>query len=324
MNKQLQLFFFLTLFLTGSTQAVEIITKRDDLSLSINGRGEFYCGQVVRGTGIESSGPVKFLWNDNAFAGISFQGLYKNKLKLVLGINAEMKFSWPMEMTLSQTKTAQPIVYIDESYGNYNVKGDLNRLDVTAGYFLYKYNPDVRNLGEYLFRSATYPAYIITAFDFPMARLLGLKISHSFLDMCLTQDLILSSETVFYPAMDWSLSYIVNYNIANLGLVNVGAGISLAHLISVYDYTETTGSATSPKFSGAQGNQYLTPSGDTAFYTFKGSKLMVRASIDPLAFVRENNSFFGESDLKLYGELLVIGLKSYPDTTLSGKPNPSY
>ena len=41
--------------------------------------------------------------------------------------------------------------------------GDVERpmLQLHLGTFCYKYNPDVRNLGEYLFRSGPYPNYIL-------------------------------------------------------------------------------------------------------------------------------------------------------------------
>ena len=50
-------------------------------------------------------------------------------------------------------------------------------LSITLGYFPFKYNPDARNLGEYMFRSGTYPQYLITDFDFPMAKLFGMHVN---------------------------------------------------------------------------------------------------------------------------------------------------
>jgi hypothetical protein len=238
----------------------------------------------------------------------------------VLGIEAETKFSWPMEAQFSVTKTARPEVTLLESYGKYMLRGQSNDLDITAGVFKYKYNQDVRNLGEFMFRSATYPAYVKTDFDEPRAKLLGLKLSHNVMDSFFTQDLLLTTETVFYPAMDWSLSYLFNVDVLKNGFVNFGAGISLAHLFSVYK----DGNATTPKIIGEQGNQYITSAGDTAFFTFKGSKFMAKLTIDPLTFTREHFPYFGKEDLKLYGELLIVGLKSYPDTTVFGVKTPSY
>lgn len=306
-----------------SASAVELQTANDQFKVSFKGNGFFYFGQVVRGTGIQSKSMEKNLWTENAYASLLIDVLYKERLKIVAGVEAETKFSWPMETQFSVTKIARPEVYILESYGKYMLNFNKNDLDFTAGVFKYKYNPDVRNLGEFLFRSATYPAYVITNFDDPSAKLLGFKVSHNLLDSCLTQDLLLTSETVFYPAMDWSLSYLFNYDLLNKGFFNIGAGVSFAHLISVYD----RGGTTSPKIRSTKdviGNQYITENGDTGYYTFKGSKLMAKASIDPLAFTRNNTTLFGKNDLKIYVEALIVGLKSYPDSTTDGTYNPSY
>jgi hypothetical protein len=303
--------------------AAELNTTNDKLKLSIKGKGEFAFGQVVRGRGVAGTGAVKNVWAEGASGHLSLEAVYDKQLKLVLGVDADMKFSWPIETQFSETKTAQPLVSLGETYGLYTVEGDWGLFDICAGYFGYKYNPDVRNLGEFLFRSATYPAYIITDFDYPQAKLLGLRLGTKLLDKSLTYDVILSSETVFYPAMDWSLSQLLSYDIGNLGFVNFGAGFSWAHLFSVYDYNTISGSTTSPIM---EATRYVpVDSSDTLpYFTFKGSKLMTRLSIDPLAFIRKNDTYFGENDLKIYGELLVIGLKSYPDSTATGRPNPSY
>jgi hypothetical protein len=122
--------------------------------------------------------------------------------------------------------------------------------------------------------------------------------------------------------MDWSASSILSYNIANLDFITIGTGFSYAHLFSVYpEEGSSVGSYTSPKY---EATKYIDKNGDTSYYTFKGSKLMGRISIDPLAFIKKKSSLFGKEDLKLYGEALIVGLESYPDTTLSKKPNPSY
>jgi hypothetical protein len=307
------------LFVTSSA-AVDLLTNNENLELSLNGRGEFKFGQVVRGTGVENAGTVKDLWTEWASGGLSLETVFDKKLKLVIGIDADIKFSWPIEKQFSQTKTAQPLVSLGETYGQYSLGNDWGGFDVCAGYFGYKYNPEVKNLGEYLFRSATYPAYIITDFDYPQAKLLGLRIGGQLFDKSLSADIILSSETVFYPAMDWSLSSLISYDIANLGFITIGAGVSFAHLFSVYPDNSSGGSLTSPR---AEATKYK--DGDsTKYYTFKGTKQMARLSIDPLAFIREGNTYFGKDDFKIYGELLIIGTESYPDTTASGKPNPSY
>ncbi len=302
--------------LVAGVSAVELQTANDQYKIALKGNGYFWFGQVVRGTGIQSTGTVKNIWTQNAYASLALDVLYKERFRVVAGIEAETKFSWPMETQFSETKIARPEVSILESYGKYLINGKHNQLNFTAGVFKFKYNQDVRNLGEFLFRSATYPAYVRTDFDDPSAKLLGFKTSQSFFNNSLNHHLLFTSETVFYPAMDWSLSYLINYDILNKGFFNIGAGFSSAHLISVYD----RGMITTPR---SEDTRYV-KDGDTAYYTFKGNKLMGRVSLDPLAFSRENSNLFGKNDLKLYAEALIVGLKSYPDTTFKKMYNPSY
>src|SRR5690606_12542225 len=48
----------------------------------------------------------------------------------------------------------------------------------------------------------------------------------------------------------------------------------------------------------------------TRFYTFQGVKLMARGSFDPKAYLPL--SMFGPQDLKVYGEVALLGVKNYP------------
>jgi hypothetical protein len=63
-------------------------------------------------------------------------------------------------------------------------------------------------------------------------------------------------------------------------------------------------------------NRYLTDDNDTGYYTFKGAKLMGRATIDPVFFLRGKEGFigdfFGNEGFKFYTEIAFIGLKDYP------------
>jgi hypothetical protein len=56
--------------------------------------------------------------------------------------------------------------------------------------------------------------------------------------------------------------------------------------------------------------KYLDENGDTATYTFAGTKIMGRLSIDPKALFKSD--LFGKEDLKIYAEAAILGLKNYP------------
>jgi hypothetical protein len=171
-----------------------------------------------------------------------------------------------------------------------------------AGLFEYKYNPEAQNLGEYLFRTGTYPAYIITSFDLPLARLAGAVASCQIGDF-LRQDLLLSTMNDIKPFMDISLTYLVDAKIGPA--LDIGGAVQFANLISpMSDQTSVT---------NYEGNGYLSAPGDTSYYTFKGTKLMGRFMFDPKKFF--DAPFFGEADGKLYVEAAVLGLESYPSSS---------
>jgi hypothetical protein len=194
-------------------------------------------------------------------------------------------------------------INIREAQGSYCFFGlDKPYLELSAGVFPYKYDPDARNLGEYLFRTGTYPGYIITNFDDPKAIVTGFRLG-STLAGSLRQDLIFSTERQIQPYHDFSLSYLLGYS--PLPALGLGAGASFNRLISVHTaYTD-------PK---KPGNRYVNSAGDTLYYTFRGTKLMGRLTFDPKYFFGSLKRIFGSEDLHVYGEAAVLGVKNYPNT----------
>ncbi len=209
--------------------------------------------------------------------------------------------------------------YITHGEGAYRF-GNPRRpwLDIGVGVFPFKYNPDVRNLGEYLFRSGTYPGYLITHFDVPYGRLTGLRLSSTLFER-FTHHLLLTMETDYRPFHDLTLSYLASWDFADM--VEVGGGVSLSRLVSVFEnYTHPT---TTRDGDPAMENSYVTPKGDTAFYTFRGTKLMARLAVDPKRMFDPDgeSAVLGPGDLRLYSEATVLGVKNYPSNndTLFGR-----
>lgn len=188
--------------------------------------------------------------------------------------------------------------------------GDAFNLGV--GYFPVKYNHEARNLGEYLFRSGTYPQYLTTNFDYPLARVTGINAYGS-----LFEDL-----NFFMSGFDYKALLTVNTEGATIGdlnfsvllsglffnkLVDLGGGISFCNFISA------NSRHTRPPVEDLLGNRaamYIDEDGDTATYTFAGTKFMGRLTIDPKALFPSD--IFGDEDLKLFAELAVLGFKNYP------------
>lgn len=98
------------------------------------------------------------------------------------------------------------------------------------GYFPYKYNPDAKNLGEYLFRAGAYPTFAITGgwaiTDNASIRAQGIEFSLNQLDGDLKHSFLITNERDFRPAGDFTPSYLVEYT---KGPIQIGGGVALYH-----------------------------------------------------------------------------------------------
>ena len=198
----------------------------------------------------------------------------------------------------------------------------------------FKYNPEVRDLGEFLFRSGTYPLYLLGDFDRPFARLTGLRASFSYGNAGLGAnfDALALTEREIRPFWDISLAGIASAHFFKM--IDIGAGADFAHLVPmdsrittpdtnltsyIIDSTEALDSSTGQPLGIWQYNY--------GHYTFKGTKLMMRATIDPFGTVRGKKSIVsdivGKNGGKIYAEAAIIGLENYPaNLTMNPVSNP--
>jgi hypothetical protein len=267
---------------------------------------------------------INHLWTEDAFASMGFDAIYKDNLEMVLSLCTQLYFSYPQFNSNGPvfTKDYKQDVGIDEAFSQFHF-GDANApwLLAQIGYFKFKYNPDVRNLGEYMFRTGTYPINFNMSFDFPEARLLGLHIQDN-LFQSLKLDFLLISSTLT-PAMDWSVAGLADYDVAKLHFLHIGAGVDFANCFNVYNNTNfpkyfgNGNGAGDPTTPGNQNALYIV-NGDTNYYTYQATKLMARFSLD-FKVLLPWKDVFGENDLKLYSEADFIGVKDYPDSGLGSK-----
>ena len=201
---------------------------------------------------------------------------------------------------------------------------------ISLGYFPYKYNPEVRNLGEFLFRSGTYPFFLVNDFNFPLTRLSGALLAFtcgSEDDIEFSFDQFLRVERNFAPLNDFSISTIAGCRWKKI--IDAGVGIDFSHLIPVNGRLTTPKGAAYPSAVdtikdsvGApilDGNGYIQykPRDTAGYYTFKGTKVMARATIDPFGMMRGRDDgvvsqLIGKNGGKVYGEVAVIGTENYP------------
>jgi hypothetical protein len=260
------------------------------------------------------------LWQQKMVMYFTQDFAFRERLRFIASIECDLRFSIYPKKEYPATLTPEFYFFPNDVEVNYSF-GNLAQpwLKMAIGYFPFKYNQDVKHLGEFLLRSEAYPAVIVSDFEFPLTRELGIHLN-GFLgtpDVDLFQwDLMLTSETHEFPLLDGTLTGIVSNNLFNF--FDLGLGVSFQRLFPV-DETNTT-----PKRKNLpppEGSMFFEQNGDTSYYTFSATKLMAHASLNPQRFIPEfrippsfifgRNPFFGKEDLKIYGEVAVLGYKDY-------------
>jgi hypothetical protein len=232
-----------------------------------------------------------------------------DRIRAVIAMECQLAFQYPYDQ-LAIYDIHQPVitVYPDRAEALYTL-GDPKQfwLQFGFGYFPFRTNPDVRNLGEYLFRTNTYPLYVMTNFNRPYSRLLGIRVSSTFIDSTVHIDALLTSSNLIPPLVDGSLSFLASYRL--LKFFDVGAGISFCHLFPVDD------KLTTPPNPGGQ-SEYQ--NGDTtAYFTFAGTKPMARFALDVKRLIPKGDQIFSASDLRIYGEWCVSAWENQTNTDTS-------
>ena len=302
------------------------LTIADDTGLSVKniqftGFGSYEFGQVEQGNynGIY----FDHYWDHQVYAGSGFIANLSENMKLVAGIEGKMWNAAPFANVGApsrQSTEQQFSVWVTEADGTYSFGDTTDKVfaKLTAGYFPYKYNPESRNLGEYMFRSFTYPGLLMNSFDFPAADLLGAKASIKLnIDQIqISNDFMLLEQAATWPYGAFSLAYVGDCNFAKV--IDFGAGVDFANYISV-NSNNTTPTDPANAIRDDSGNVIQTIQSikgvdttfDTSYYTFKAIKPMARLTFDPKPLLGDFGRMLGSEDLKLYGEGAIIGTENY-------------
>jgi hypothetical protein len=284
-------------------------------NVTLNGYGHLQIGQVVKGTNPERS--LKDEWLASSVLGIQVTGKPSDRLTIIT--TPELKLLYPyIASKTAASRTYQNQTYIKEMKGTY-VFGDIEDpiASLQLGIFQFKYNPDAKDFGEYLYRTGTYPSWAINNFDYAQKRLCGLNL-HMGPWKGLEATALATSELDIWPYHDVSLGLLAGYHPSKV--FDIGAGIVFARLLPIREqltsptHTSTTGADT----ERLKGAQYAKFPGDTAysgFYSFQGTKLMLRGSFAPQQLIPVLD-VLGKDALKMYFEAAVTALpvKTYPDS----------
>jgi hypothetical protein len=192
------------------------------------------------------------------------------------------------------------------------------------GLFPHKYS-DAVNLGEYLYRSGTYPG-ILTSGGWSymndaayMAQ--GVRWTMSMMNGLLTHDVTAYMERDLQPLHDITPGYMLT--VRPVKFLDVAAGVVWSHAISFNGkrltpkdegnaYSKRTGLPVISSTDSVTAYDWTTRDslGNIGYYTFKGFKGMARASLDVGSLL--GVAAIPAGDFKLYTEVALLGFEDQP------------
>jgi hypothetical protein len=292
-------------------------------------------GEVENGFATSDVGFFQHAWIQQVTGILRLDTKFNELTRMVFSGEGDYKFTYNVPMAdwdksfVEGRKVGTYNFWLKEAKGIFKIGGsdaETFPLQLDLGLFEYKYNPDVRNLGEYLFRASAYPVFFVNWFDGAFYRMAGLKATTHPVDW-FNFDAMLFSELYQLPLQDFSVAGVATFNIGRVG--QFGAGIDFNRLFSV-DGMHTTpssgagGSITDNIYSqdsiGADANN-APIYGNPKYYTFQSTKVAFRGSFDIKGFF--DWPIFGPEDFKLYSEAAILGLKNYVPHN-PGLPGTSY
>ena len=297
----------------------------------------------------ENYSPIHTQWMHRTGGWINFTAKKNDRLGLDLligGVYYIPTYQQPSELPTKIRYFAGSVPRMDVSYLFGDPTAPTLRLD--AGIFSYKYNDYSRNLGEYMYRSGTYPGWLftgapggITYLDASMAQVTGLKASQTFGKF--SHDILLNLETEIVPTFDVNLSYMAKLNLG--GVLKLGTGVQLTRILPARP-SKTNPDAPGNHYFKYQGKWYtdkknyytllqqgaagtpdtvtyardvgivdsiskgLLKGTDSSNYSASGIKPVFTAAFDPKPLL--GLEILGPNDLVLYGEAALLGFTDYP------------
>lgn len=198
---------------------------------------------------------------------------------------------WRNQATDVQLNHVTRIKFDADLQGALKYQDERNRFRV--GLYEFKYNPDSKNLGEYLLRSGAYPTILENAqgkdlMSLSHNKVMGVEYGLGFTHFRQTALVYLEQSSV--PVNDLSAAYFaaVGPQKAELEL-----GVSYSRFLQ-------TGTPMKDDNLGSAQRQYIKDQG----LVFKSVRLSLRGRLDFAAIMESENSF------KLYGEVALLGLKN--------------
>jgi hypothetical protein len=190
-------------------------------------------------------------WVDHFGAFITQQVVIGENLTFNIGLGGLFQFQKPEVVNAAWGGTQYKNFFVGPTVAEavYKSASENGSWSLGTGMFPFKYNPNVSNLGEYLFRSGPYPNYIMSGgYAFVgdnQAYLQGMKMN--FTRGGFSADLLLLTETGIPPLYDLSLAALLKYSVAE-GLLDMTAGAHFKRLLPVHPSRTTRQTRTNSYF----------------------------------------------------------------------------
>jgi hypothetical protein len=177
--------------------------------------------------------------------------------------------------------------YLAEAQGTMHWDFDhsfFSSLKIKTGMLPYTINPEVKTLGNYLYRSTVHPVSIQNKVDYPWADLLGGVAEVGLLENKIKIEAMLSTEFTYVPFFDFTPALGAYYKPNEI--IDIGGAIAFHHAL--------------------QANVALMP--DSVGEAWQGIKIDARAIFDPKPLFG-GMDFIEKEGLKIYAEVAFLGLK---------------
>lgn len=220
-------------FLAAFLAAIPAQSEGTD-GIRFKGAQAFYeFGSIMKGVEL-STDTITNQWVQRFGGTFDLEASRGEHLGLYFGTGSIFWHAVPLVVGNSAAKVFYGDAILTKAFAQFTV-GDKQAPFMTGklGFFPVKYG-NARNLGEYLFRTGTYPDYIVTGNGYTSVNttttaVLGTQWSQGFSNG-LSHDLFITSERQSYPLHDLSLTYLAQYK---GGFFNAGLGIQFDRLIPV-------------------------------------------------------------------------------------------
>ncbi len=253
----------------------------------LSGGGFFEYGNAYK-TLRNGSEDTDYITLHNTVAWFTQKATINDRLKVAFGVGGTFFYKYPTTSSSAETYFRTSAVGISQAMVQYGF-GDIEDpwLNLTVGYFPFKYNSNTKNFGEYLFRAKAYPSQLVNGswhfVNNAFAEASGFRLNFPMMDKKLNLDLFLTNTIDVYPLYDISIAGLVSYKMEN-ELFEIGAGVNFDRIIPARN------SLTQPK---QRNNSYFnhsrfpgkTLTGNTEYYsgaeTYYGSQISALDEDDP-------------------------------------------